>query len=219
MKVLAALVLAGCALTSRAPPRELRYFTPEGETHAAPHTPEAPRAQLRIGRVRAASNLRHAIVHRESSVEVEPYETLRWTEMPDVYVRRALDRALFDERPLAEVVSGDAPTLDVEVIAFEETVRGTQHAGRVRLRYELRGERAVIARGTVTAERPATSPAIASVVEAIRAAMISATEELAERVERSLIERAAPAPEDRSASDPARSDTGSASGMRAPALH
>lgn len=219
MKIFAILVLAGCALTSRAPPRELRYFTPESGVRETPRVTGAPRAQLRIGRITASANLRYAIVHRESSVEVAPYETLRWTEMPDAYVRRALDHALFDERPLAEVVSGDAPTLEVEVIAFEEVARGAQHGGWVALRYELRDDRAVIARGTVSAERAAASPAIEPVVAAIHAAMISATEELAGRIERALVERAAPAPDERNALDPAQSDTGSPTAARAPSLH
>ena len=192
MRFFAALLLAGCALTSRAPPRELRTFT--AEAPARPHTSVAPRAQLRLGRVTASANLRYAIVHRVSAVEVEPYETLRWTELPDAYVERALDRALFDERPLAEVVSGDAPTLEVEVTAFEETAHGVHHGGRVALRYELRDDREVIARGTVSAERPAGSPAIEAVVTAIQTAMIGATEELADRVSRALVERAPAAP-------------------------
>lgn len=219
MRLLLSLVLAGCALTSRSPPRELRYFTPETGVRETARAPQAPRAQLRMGRVTASANLRYAIVHRESSVEVEPYETLRWTERPDVYVRRALDHALFDERPLAEVVSGAAPTLEVEVVAFEEIARGAQHAGRVALRYELRDDRAVIARGTVTAERPAGTPAIEAVVPAIHAAMIAASEELAGRIERALVERAAPAPDERNAQDPARSDTGTPTAARAPSLH
>jgi uncharacterized lipoprotein YmbA len=189
MKRVACLVLAGCALTSRAPPLELRTFTAEPPPRA--HAAMPPRAQLRLGRVTASANLRYAIVHRVSSVEVEPYETLRWTELPDSYVRRALERALFDERPVSEVVSGDAPTLEVEVLAFEQTARG----GLVTLRYELRDDRGVIARGTISSERPAGSPAIEAVVAAIRDAMIASTEELAGRIERALLERASHAPE------------------------
>lgn len=217
MKLLATLVLAGCALTSRSPPRELRYFTPEAPAQA--HAPLPIRAQLRMGRVTASANLRYAIVHRESSVEVEPYETLRWTELPDLYVRRALERALFDERPISEVVSGEAPTLEVEVVAFEETAHGARHWGRVALRYELRDDRAVIARGTVSAERPADSPAIEPVVAAIRSAMVAATAELADRIEHALLDRAAPAPDERYGPDPARTDARSPAAARAPALH
>jgi ABC-type uncharacterized transport system auxiliary subunit len=176
----------------------------------------APRAQVRLDRVTAAASLRYAIVRRDSDVEITPYDSLRWTELPDVFVRRALARALFDERPLAQVFSGDAPSLDVEVRAFEEVVRGTHHAGRVTLHYELRGEHDIIARGTLTAERPARSPAIESVVVAIRQAMVAATAELAARVESALLERAPPAPEAPYARDPHGDSSASA---RAPALH
>jgi cholesterol transport system auxiliary component len=119
-----------------------------------------------------------------SPIEVTPYETLQWTEEPEAYVRRALARALFDERPIDEVVSGAAPTLEVEVIAFEEVTY--RHAGRVALRYELQNDRTTIARGTISIERRATRPNIEGVVEAIGAALDAATEELADRVEAAL---------------------------------
>jgi cholesterol transport system auxiliary component len=194
MKALAALVLAGCALTSRSHPSEFRYFTPERTEHSTTRTPDQPRGELRIGRITAAANLRYAIVHRDSSVEVEPYHSLRWTALPDAYVHHALLRALFEERPLVQAVSGDAPTLDVEVTAFEE-VRGVRPRGRVELSYVLQDDSAVILRGTVDVERPAGSAEIEAIVPAIRTAMLDATSQLADRVTTALEQRPPRAPE------------------------
>lgn len=190
MRLLACLVLAGCALTSRSKPPEYRYFTPERAEHSTTRTPEEPRGELKIGRVSASEHLRFAIVHRNSPIEIEPYHTLRWTELPDSYVHRALLRALFDERPLQQAVSGNVPTLDVEVTAFEE-VRSTRPTGRVALSYVLQHGSTVLLRGTIAIDRPAASADIEAVVAAIRAAMNAATSELADRVA-DAVEKLAP---------------------------
>lgn len=216
MKALILLLVAGCALTSHTPARELRTFTPERPDDVSAHAPREPHATLRLGRITASANLRYAIVHRDSPYEVTPYETLRWTELPDAYVRRALSRALFDDRPLAEAVSSAAPTLDVEVLAFEEITAPSR--GRVVLRYDLHDDTAVLAHGTIGVERAAAAPRIEAVVAALHDALAAATSELAGRVERALSERARPAPDERDAQDPARSTAAAAPGTRAPSL-
>jgi hypothetical protein len=190
MRALACLVLAGCALTrGPRPPREIRTFTPETPEHVVRTARPTPTLRLRLGRVSSSADLRLHILHRNSPIEVTPYETLQWTEEPEAYVRRALSHVLFDERPIEEVVSGPAPTLEVEVVGFEEITY--RHSGRVELRYELQAERTTIARGTISIERRARTPNIEGVVEAIGSALDAATDELANRVETAL--RAAPA--------------------------
>src|SRR5262249_20166848 len=143
----AVLGLAGCALSSKATPLELHYFSAESPVAAAaqPRAP-APAAapQLRLGQGTAADYPRYRMVHRDSAQSVEPYETMRWTEPPGEYVRRALIRALFDTGALVQVVTGAAPTLDVEITAFEEVARPGGHAGRVQLSYQLHDERIVL---------------------------------------------------------------------------
>ena len=182
---------SGCALASKAEPRELHYFS--AEQPAAPPPADPPRAPprapdeaspvpLRLGQVTASDHLRYRIVHRDSAVSVDPYETMRWAEPPREYVRRALVRSLFDGGALVQAVGGAAPALDVEVTAFEEVVRPGGRAGRVQLDYQLRDDRLVLARGVVTVERPAQRPDMERVVAAIGAAMDAASAELAERV-------------------------------------
>ena len=183
-----AALAAGCALSSRSAPLEIRYFSPEAPAipaaPAARTAPAAPRAPLRLGRITPSAHLRSRIVRRSSSVELDLSETLRWTEDPDAYVRRSLARALFEERGLEQIVGGAAPTLEVELIAFEAVHRADRRAGRVELRYLLHDDRAVLASGDVAVERAARGRAIELVVAAIGDAMAAATAELADRVAR-----------------------------------
>lgn len=186
--LIAVVGLAGCALSSKAEPLELHYFSPEPALAGAPRTPaeaapsRAAAPRLRLGPVTASGHLRYRIVHRDSPVSVDPYETLRWTDPPHDYVRRALMRALYDSGSLAQAVGGAAPTLDVEVTAFEELVRPDGRAGRVELHYQLHDERVVLARGVVAVERAAAGPDIDAVVAAIGAALDAASAELAGRI-------------------------------------
>jgi ABC-type uncharacterized transport system auxiliary subunit len=175
------IFLASCALTSKAAPRELRYFTVE-TAQPASRMFEQPKVRVRLGRIAPGAHLRAAIVHRDSAIEETPYETLRWTEMPDAYVRRALVRELFEQRPLDQAIGGDAPALEIELVAFEEVVSGAKHAGRVELRYQLHDEHRVIARGTIVVERDASGPGIEVVVPAIAGALADATAQVADRV-------------------------------------
>ena len=184
---LALVLAAGCALTSRGEPLDIRYFSAELSTPSPAKPPGAPVARLRLDRVEESSILDTGIMHRVSSVEAEPYDALRWEEPPYRYVRRALAFELFEVRPLEQVVSGSAPSLDVQVLAFEQTTSDGRPGARVTLRYELSDDRAVLARGTVSETRAAASAKIDDVVVAIRAAMKAAVGEVAQRVLAALL--------------------------------
>lgn len=145
-------MLCGCALTSKADALSPRYFSPQlvGEARS----PAAARSfELRLGQVASASNLDERMAYRINPVEVGFYEDRRWTELPEQYLRRALEKELFEDRKLTRVVSGAAPTLDVELIAFEEQ-RGTPGKARVSLRFTLRDERRALLEQTLTLEQP-----------------------------------------------------------------
>ncbi|HSO35676.1 MAG TPA: ABC-type transport auxiliary lipoprotein family protein [Labilithrix sp.] len=179
--------LGGCALTSKGTPMEVRYFSPESvDVRHVARQAQPPVARVRLGNLSSSANLRYPIVHRESAVELDVYDTLRWTENPEDYVRRSLARALFEDGQLEEVVGGAAVTLDVEVIAFEESRREGRHMGRVQLGYQLHDERSVLTSGVVTVERDAGGSSIEPVVAAIGAAMDAATSELAANVLKKL---------------------------------
>lgn len=186
--LLCASCIDGGALTAKSTPAEIRYFAPEtATTSEAPATP-AVRARLHVGRLTSSANLRTHIVHRESPVELGTYESLRWTENPEEFVRRSLEHALFEEhRPLEQAMSGPAPTLDIDLVAFEEVHDHDRRGGRVQLRYELHDEHTVISSGVVTIERGATDARIESVVMAISAAMNAAVSQVATTMARLLL--------------------------------
>jgi cholesterol transport system auxiliary component len=182
------LVLAGCALTTNKPPLDIHYFSPElGAERAstAVDSGDIPRARLRLGRVDQVAHLRYRIVQRTSDVQLALYETRRWTEHPDAYVRRALSRALFEDRPIAQTFAGGDPTLDVEVLAYDE-VLAPSHVGRVRLRYVLHDRTTVLARGEIAAEHPVVGPEFTGVVHAIGRAMHEAASRVADAVTREI---------------------------------
>ncbi len=181
MSRLAIVFLTACALTSKSPPLELRYFAPA----LAPSTSSVAGhgcARLELGEVTASSLLRYRIAHRESPVELALYETLRWTERPDQYARHAVTRALFDRGRLDQAVDGAVPVLEVELAGFEQVA----NAGRVELRYSLHDPDRVLTRGTIAIERPAATAGIDAVVAAIGTALDAAADELAARVAREL---------------------------------
>jgi cholesterol transport system auxiliary component len=183
--MLACASLAGCALTAKGEPLRPRYFTPEPAQLVA-HPLHAPACELRLrlGRVVAGSSLREQIPYRDSDHELGFYEERRWTERPEVYLRRALARALFEERGATRVVSGFAPTLEVELTAFEE-IRAPVHKARMQAIAILRDERIGRLEQTITVERP-IAPATAArkdeaMVQALSEALAQGVAEISDR--------------------------------------
>ena len=178
----ALVAFAGCALLSNPSPQQLRYFAPTAAPWIATGSKVAAVARLRFDQITASHYLRYPIEHRASNVEVAPYQTFRWTELPETYVQRSLASALFDARPLEQATDEASPELQVEVLAFEEVERAGRRGGRVQLGYKLLDARHVLASGVVTTERDAAHPTIDAVVIAIGQAMDAASSELADRV-------------------------------------
>lgn len=191
----------GCALTSKSDAFVSRYFTPESA--AIPAEPVATSgSELRLGRVNSAAYIKDKIVHRDSAYEVGYYEERRWTEKPEIYVRRALSRALFDRRGIRQVVYGAGATLDVDVIAFEE-VRVPAHVGRVQLTYSVYDDRVVRLAGSITVERPisvaAGDAAADAIVQALSLALADSVDLVAEKTVAELRAEAATTARDGSA--------------------
>ena len=176
----ALLLLTSCALMSKSKPLDIQYFAP-AQPATAPAAAPASRGQLRLARVTASSHLHHRIAVRRSVVELGLYEARRWGETPEVYVRRSLERALFEVRGIREITGGASLALDVDVLAFEE-VGGRPPRGRVQLHYRLRDERHVVATGLVTIERSAIALQFDGVVDAIANALDAATARVADEV-------------------------------------
>ena len=189
--------LSACALLSKAEPRVPRYFTPESISAAAPHGVDPQARRVRLGNVSGGAQLRERIVFRDSAHELAYYDDRRWTERPESYLRRALARALFEERGLVRVVLGSAPTLDAELVAFEE-VRTPTRTARVQVIITMDDARGGSVQATIQVERPIRAPVAsddaAAVVEALSLALEQCVAQIAVRVVESLGPRVAAAP-------------------------
>jgi ABC-type uncharacterized transport system auxiliary subunit len=195
LSIVGAIVLSGCALLGKSDPIVPRYFTPEYDGDPA-STSIRPGLQLRLGRVEGWSHLRERMVARDSAREFFYFDDRRWMERPEVYLRRALARTLFEERGLSESLSGRAITLEVELIAFEE-LEAPQRA-RFQARLVLRNDRIVLLAETVTSEQPVEKGAGAdagqSIAEAFSKALRAGVTRIADRVVAKLAEGSLPAP-------------------------
>lgn len=190
----------GCALTSKADVVTIRYFSPEqvkphltgGDASTAPRGP-APNGALevRLGRVSSGSNLRERIAFRDAAYELGYYEDWRWTERPETFVRRELGRTLYEEHGLRRVFNGSAPTIDVEVIAFDDLRLKTGRAARVQLKAILSDDTGVLWEDTLTVDRPvaADKPKIEDVVAAMAGALDTAAEQVTQKVQAALVAR------------------------------
>jgi cholesterol transport system auxiliary component len=186
-------LLAACALLSKTEPLVPRYFTPEDGSPVAAQRATARSSetrQLRLGRIRGGSQLRERIMFRDSAHELGYYDDRRWTERPEAYLRRALARTLFEERGVVRVVSGSAPTLDAELVAFEE-IRAPEHKARVQVIITLDDDRIGSLQETITVEQPVRRDAkdddADAVVDALAIALHQCVAQIADRVMTKLV--------------------------------
>ena len=107
----------------------------------------------------------------------------------------ALARALFEEHGLLRVASGSAPTLDAELVAFEE-IRSPERKARVQVIMTLDDDRAGSQQATISVEQPIHaaigSDDASAVVEALSLALEQCVAQIAERVEDSVSTASAP---------------------------
>lgn len=189
---------SACALTSKADLVETRYFSPERVKPSA-DAAAASRStlELRLGRVTSGPSLRERIAYRDAAYELGYYDDLRWTERPETYVRRGLGRALFEDHGVHRVLGGMAPTLDIEVVAFDDLRLASGRAVRVQLKVLLHEDVGVILEDTLTIERPVAGdkPKIEDVIAAMATALDAACEQVSLRVESALASKRAAAAE------------------------
>ena len=195
-----ALTTSACALTSKADIVDVRYFSPErvkpqlkGPDSTAAPGAAAPDGALRVrlGRVSSGPNLRERIAYRNAAHELGYYDGLQWAERPETYVRRELGHSLFEAHRIHHVLSGASPTLDVEVIAFDDLRLGTTRAARVQLKIILYDDNGVMLEDTLTVDHPVAGdkPKIEDVVAAMGTALDAAANQVTLRVQEALAAR------------------------------
>lgn len=199
---------SGCALTSKAAVVQTRYFSPEtgparvtaseasdtSDTSSPSAPAPAEAIAVRLGRVYSGQNLRERIVYRDHAYERGYYEDERWTEWPEAYVRRALGRAFYESHRFKRAIGGTAPTVEVEVIAFDDLRLHSGRAARVELQLIVFEGSEVLGEDTVTVDSPVAvgQPGIENVVAAMSNALDRAVEQIAARVGEVVRTRAAP---------------------------
>jgi len=202
-----ALVVAGCALTSKSEPIVSHYYSPErpADVDRASIRSSGSPAELRLGRVSSASHIEERLVYRDSEYELGYYQERRWTEAPEQYLKRRLARVLFEERGLRQVVGGPAATLEMELVAFEE-IRAPKRVARVQVIVRLEDQRTVRWEETLTVDQPMAASPVgetpAAMVAALGAALRTVVDRIADRVVTELA--SAPLAPVRAAAEPSR---------------
>lgn len=186
LALLLALAPSSCALTSKGDALSLRYFDPVPTPRSRPAPAEQP-YELRLGQVASASNLDERIAYRKSAAEVGFYEDRRWTEPPEAYLRRALERELFEQRRLNRVITGPAPVLDVELTTFEEE-RGRGKV-RVRLSFSLRDERRALLSQSLELDQPLSEQPGTDSAERTAQALIDSLARAVERLATDVVQK------------------------------
>jgi hypothetical protein len=169
--------ILGCALLSRGKSLEVRWYTPERLGPNLGGTEMQGGCELRLTSVTSGADLGPRIRFGDGFYQVGQYEGLRWTERPEHFVRRALGRTLFEDGMFRRSLKGGAPTLDVELLDFEEVKTPRTHAARIAIRVVLASDRVLVERTVVM-----SSPVIGDDFDDFVAAMGRALDGTAEQV-------------------------------------
>ena len=137
---------------------------------------------VRLRRVQAAAYLGEQIVWRGSDVERGLYEQRRWTEFPSRYLERAMKHALDSTPGIQRVDNGRVPTLDLELISFDE-ILAPAHAADVTVVASLRdAEQRPVFERAFTAQRAIADADPASTARAMGAALDEVVQQIATQV-------------------------------------
>jgi uncharacterized lipoprotein YmbA len=186
LSVVCCALPVGCALTSKAEVLTPRYFSPEPA--AGTRSPKATdRLELRLGQVSAASHLDERMAYRVGGAEMGFYDDQRWTENPEAYLRRALERDLFEERGLSRIVTGGVAILDIELTAFEE-LRGQPPQARVAVTFSLRDDRHAFIERTLDLKRPIVERAGADAAQRLAETLTKTLDEAVRTVGNEVVE-------------------------------
>ncbi len=183
------VLASACALTSRSEPMQVRYFSPDSvqPSRLPASTTRSPVVSLRLDRVRSSSHLGEAIAYRTGLHELGYYEGERWTEKPEAFLERGLERALFQDRGVTRVIGGASETLSIELVSFEE-VRGQKPVARIEVALTLHDERASQLEETIRVEHPIQTAGTDQPARAV-VALSAALSEVIERIAQTVTER------------------------------
>lgn len=175
-------LLPGCLSDLRPDaPQSIRFFSAAPDSEVDAVEPRADLASLRLGRVRAADHLTNRLVWRVSPVEYGFYELSRWTEAPEMYLERRLERSLFVERGVPRTITPDRAVLDATLVGFEEDLEAGR-AARVAIAFHLTRGSEVLWSQTLEHRIEFTSTDRAVLAHSLGQALEQLVERAAERV-------------------------------------
>ena len=185
---LACVLLSGC-ITRDAP--EPRFYHPPTAMLDAPVDPsiaDTAGAPVRLRPVHQASFLGERMVWRVSDAEYGRYEQRRWNELPAQYLARAMTNAVQGDPALFLTDDVAAPTLDLDLLAFDEVV-GPPRIARVIVRATLRGpkggtliDREFVSEEPITSDGDGGSAVARAMGRALDALVAQVTTEVAARL-------------------------------------
>jgi len=176
--------LSACAFFGKSEPLEPRFYSAATTESERASASAQTGLALRVGRVLAGGHLQERIAYRSGQRELGFYDQRRWTERPEVYVRRAVSHALFDQRGVVRVVSGPAALLELELLEFVE-LRAPKRAARVSISAALSDGRTVRLERTFSHEQAlpkSDDDEFGGVAEAMSLALQACADELADAV-------------------------------------
>jgi cholesterol transport system auxiliary component len=182
-----ALSASGCALLSRGQPFAVRYYDPQPPSTSVDQAPPWPACELSMGRIAGTDGVRQQIMRRDAMEHVEYDEGRRWTEPPDSYLRRALDRVLFEEGRCHRTFAAGSPILDATLVAFEGIeAHDAPASARVGVQIVVHDEREVFDERTIVVDRDVPpggdADAYDRLVRAMSVALLDLATQIAERV-------------------------------------
>jgi cholesterol transport system auxiliary component len=192
-RLLVLVPISGCALLSRGAPLRVAFYDPAFDDPRRAADPRAqdpapPDCTLALGRVDRADDLRAEIQFRPSSYEADYYDGRRWTEVPDNYLRRALERSLFEGGRCKRSLSSSDPTLDARLVSFGEL--RSPEAAHVAVHVVLYEGTTVLWEGTVESTEPVPpDESFDGVVRAMSRALADVVARIASRVREPVARR------------------------------
>jgi uncharacterized lipoprotein YmbA len=190
--VLLTLAASGCALLGKGKPLALRYFDLGASDDYKP-AQKASALRLRLGTVSASRYIDRRFVSRRSARELTYYDEWRFTDPPDAFLDRTLERNLFERAGVTRVLSGLAPTLEVELVACEELKLSGRHKAHVSALALLHDDRVQLWQHTFEVESEiGTGDAAEALAEALSKALTQVAIQITEETLRTLAQPPAP---------------------------
>jgi len=145
--------------------------------------------RVKLGMVSSSLYVRDSTVLQTEALASDNSEELRWADSPGTYIRRELGRTLCTLQWVRQVPGATAPTLDIEVIAVDDSPLSAARAVRLQVKARFHKDQQLLFEDTLIVERDVVGqPAHPEdVISAMVDALDAAAEQLTAKVRKALI--------------------------------